>query len=325
MSSIKYIKINLLRIKYKGDSIGDDIRVEAEASGKFLSIDRTIKVGTTAEINREIGRFETDQETFQTKISLTVIEKDLLFNDVSNKKENIKINTKDAGQQLFNFEIQVRETRSIIDKFWGTKLAIFEIILEAKISEMMQCVPDQEDGWLKAKLQKNKFTINLPAFLKVKIESNDKKREYVTILEGPYRGEKASVALKENGSSQFISIIEYEPTVNVTYSISKKIVTLNGKSYKATDHPKTPWEKGLYDIEIPDYPHRSGLAYLRDAPKARTWFRIGHNGERYLHVGSRSLGCMTVIETTRWDEIYNLLIKSRKGDFISVGTLEVID
>ena len=34
---------------------------------------------------------------------------------------------------------------------------------------------------------------------------------------------------------------------------------------------------------------------------------------------------MTIIETTRWMEIYNALIKARKGDLKNVGTVEVID
>jgi len=44
-----------------------------------------------------------------------------------------------------------------------------------------------------------------------------------------------------------------------------------------------------------------------------------------LHTGSRSLGCITIVDTERWMEIYNALIKARKGDFMSVGVLEVID
>lgn len=55
----------------------------------------------------------------------------------------------------------------------------------------------------------------------------------------------------------------------------------------------------LYDIEIPDYPHLGGARYEKEAPRAKTWFRIGHRGDRYLHTGGRSLGCITIIETTR--------------------------
>ena len=79
---IKTIQLKLSKIKYGGDSIGRDIRLELEVLGKFLRIDKRIKAGTTVEINREVGRFETDRELFQTEILITVIERDLLFNDV---------------------------------------------------------------------------------------------------------------------------------------------------------------------------------------------------------------------------------------------------
>ena len=52
---------------------------------------------------------------------------------------------------------------------------------------------------------------------------------------------------------------------------------------------------------------------------------MGHIGDRYLHTGQRSLGCITIIENARWLEIYNILIKARKNDFVSVGVIEVID
>jgi len=52
---------------------------------------------------------------------------------------------------------------------------------------------------------------------------------------------------------------------------------------------------------------------------------IGHSGERYLHPGRVSAGCISITETTRWMEIYDSLIKARKGDFMSVGVLEVVD
>ena len=110
-----------------------------------------------------------------------------------------------------------------------------------------------------------------------------------------------------------------------TYSISKKLFTLNNKKYKTEDDPKNPWEKGLYDIEIPDCAHSGGAEYEDEAPRAKTWFKIGHTGERYLHTGSVSLRCMTIKEIDKWMEIYNILIKARKGDFMSVGVLEIID
>lgn len=50
---LKLIQLKLEKIKYRGESIGDDIRVEIEAIGKFLRVDKTIKFRTTSEINKE--------------------------------------------------------------------------------------------------------------------------------------------------------------------------------------------------------------------------------------------------------------------------------
>jgi len=96
---LKFVQLKLSKIKYGGDSIGRDIRVEIEVLGKLLHIDKRIKTGTTVEINREVGRFETDRGLFQTDVLITVIERDLLFNDVGNTKDNIKVNTAVAKPQ----------------------------------------------------------------------------------------------------------------------------------------------------------------------------------------------------------------------------------
>lgn len=64
---------------------------------------------------------------------------------------------------------------------------------------------------------------------------------------------------------------------------------------------------------------------MNQAKRAGTWFRIGHDGARYLHAGGYSRGCMIVIEVNRWMEIYNALIMARKDDGMSAGVLEVVD
>lgn len=323
---LKSIQLKLSKIKYSGDSIGRDIRIEVEALGKFLRVDKRIKGGTTAEINQEIGRFETNQGSFKTDILITVIEKDLLFNDIGSTKGSVKVNTAVTKLQQFVFEAQVRERRSLLGKLWGTKTAVFEITLKADASDAIRYVPDLDEsqGFLAIKLEDSKSIEELPAYLKVKLERADAKREYFTILEGPYRGRLASVELRKSGSSWFITDVNREPMIRAKYSISQRTFILKGKKYKTVDYPSAPWRQGLYDIEIPDYSHRGGRNYLNQSKRAMTWFKIGHSGERYLHAGGHSLGCMTVIEVTRWMEIYNALIKARKGNFMSVGVLEVI-
>lgn len=324
---IKLIQLKLLKIKYDGDSVGDDIRAEVEILNKFLRIDKIIKINETAEINKEIGNFETDRKSFETKLRITVIEKDLLFNDIASINGNIKIDTSIIKPQQFIYKVQIRETRSIFEKFWGKKSALFEITLEVLVTDIVRYVPNENNGkgWLKVRIEDNKTIESLPAFLKVKPKYSDNKREYFIPLEGVYRDKLVSSRLQDDGSSNLIPDMQHDPMARVSYSISKRILTINGKTYATVDYKNAPWEKGLYDIEIPDYPHSLGSRYEKEAPRAKTWFRVGHRGDRYLHTGGRSLGCITVIETKRWAEIYDALIRARKGDSASIGTLEIIN
>lgn len=324
MNIIKSVQLRILKIKYSGDFIGDDIRAEVEILGKFLRIDKRIKADEVAEINKEVGRFEIDSKLFYAEVSITVIEKDLLFNDVGSVIGGVKVDTANIKPQQFVFKAQIKESRSVLGKIWGNKVAVFEITLEAIATDAVRYVSDEGDGWLKVVLEDKHAEVSLPAYLKIKIERADAKREYIKILEGPYYGKTASVAFKNDIFSQFITGVKHESAAQAVYSISQKIFILNGKKYKTVDYPKAPWKKGLYDIEIPDYPHKGGRNYLDQSERAMTWFKIGHDGERYLHTGGQSLGCITVVEIKRWIEIYNILIKARK-DSISVGALEVTD
>ena len=106
---MKILSLTLASIKYSGDSVGDDIRAEIDVFGKFLRIDKIIKVSATKEINQEIGKFETDQKLFN-RIRITIIEKDLLFNDVGSIDSDIEIDTKITKSQQFIYKVEIKET-----------------------------------------------------------------------------------------------------------------------------------------------------------------------------------------------------------------------
>lgn len=318
---LKKIQFKLTKIKYTGKSIGDDICIDIMLLDKILRVDERIAIGETIEFDKEIGSFSTDQKSFSVRAIITITENDILFNDVDSMEGAIKVDTSNVKSQRFVYTIEIRENR--FGKTWGKSTAKFEVIIEAVVMDAIKYIPDVNNGWLKVKISDSKTT-SLPAFLKVQSEYFEKGREYFTILEGSYKNKKVSVSL-DNNKSRLLTEIKYKPLIYLKYSISKKNLIVDNKEYKATDHPKSPWKKGWYDIELPDYPHSGGRYYEDKSSRAKTWFRIGHEGERYLHTGSRSLGCITIIEVNKWNEIYDKLIKARKGDFISVGVLEVID
>ena len=319
----KLIRLRLSRIKYTGDSIGDDIRIEVESLNKFVGLNMRLKRGSDRALNVEIGQFFGDGVSFALPVTIRIIERYLVFNDVGSVQKTIKVNLSDPSPQRNISTIEVRERRGYLTR----GKAVFAVTLEAEVSDATRYVPDidESQGFLKIKLEDDKSIESLPAYLKVTAERRGAKREYFRILEGPYRDRSASVSLKEDGVSRLISGVTHEPAARAKYSISQKIFILNRKKYITVDYPGSPWKKGFYDIEIPDYPHEGGRSYLKQSKRAMTWFRIGHGGERYLHAGGYSLGCMTVTGITRWMEIYDALITARKDDGASVGVLEVVD
>lgn len=60
----KKIVLKLKNIKYSGDSIGDDIRLEISILGKPFNIKKNIKVGTKQEFSKIVGEFDTDRKIF---------------------------------------------------------------------------------------------------------------------------------------------------------------------------------------------------------------------------------------------------------------------
>ena len=173
---LKTIQLKLTKIKYTGDSIGDDIHAKIEILDKTLSLDKRIKIGTTAKFDKEIGNFKTDQKIFTAGIKITVIEKDFLYNDLGRIENNIKINTNITKPQQFTYIVKLRETRTKSGKPWGMRTATFEIILEANVSDVIKYVIDDDEakGWVKAILSNDiSKKVDLPAFLKIKMERTE--------------------------------------------------------------------------------------------------------------------------------------------------------
>lgn len=317
---LKQIQLKISKIKYAGDSIGDDIRIEVECLDKFLDSNKELKRGNERALDEIVGTFFADGSSFALPVNIKIIERDLIFNDVGSKKVNFKVDLKNNFPQSSVCKIEVQELRN----FFSKKKAVFEVTLEALVSDVILYVSRDEGGWLNALPNNSKEIINLPLHLKVRLERTENGRQYFTIMEGALQGVKASVELDSDGKSYFSSKNTHTAPVSITYSISKKIARFRNKVYKTIDYPNSPWKKGFYDIEIPDHSHGGGHNYP-EAKLATVWFRIGHDGKRYFHLGKYSRGCMTLTEIYRWDDLCKILIKARKGDGKSIGTLEVVD
>lgn len=317
----KVFTLKLKSLEYAGDSIGNDVILEIQAGDQSLKTNPKINRGDKLEINQEIGYFETKESSLELPTRIKIIEKDILFDDVGYADEIMKIDQVERLLQSQSFEMKVSERRGVASK----RAAIFRVTIE--VAPAIRFVEDVDpQGWLIVRSQDNGKNFSIPLHCKVQIDGKDGEREYFTILAGVNKNTKASVSVKESEAPRFAKTNPHKKAINLTYSISKKTLRSGKKIYKTVDYVDAPWVKGVYRIEIPDYPHKLGGSFVDQAPHATTWFRTSHlDGDRYLHTGGRSLGCITVAEKNRWDEIYAMLITARSGDDNTIGTLKVID
>ncbi len=316
----KVFILKLKSLEYLGDAIGNDIILEIQIGDQSSKIKLKIDHGDTLEINQGIGYFETEENYLELPTRITIIEKDILFDDVGYAEGMTKIDLAARLSKSQSFEIKVNEKRGVLSK----RVAVFRAIIEA--APAIRFVKDvDQQSWLMVRSQDDSKDFAIPLYLKVQIDSKDEGREYFTILEGVHKNTKASVSIKEDGTSRFKKINPHKKGAYLTYSISKKTLRLGRKVYKTIDYAEAPWARGIYDIEIPDYPHKLGSRYTNIALRATTWFHVNYGEDRYIHTGGRSLGCITLTETNRWDELCFILISARKGDNRCVGVLTVVD
>jgi len=193
-----------------------------------------------------------------------------------------------------------------------------------------------DGGWLTIKFDDG-LIWSLPEYTQVHVKSSNG-RETFEVLEGRFFGKKASVKKKGWRWDQWdIDRSYFEEEVHLKegcihtdaaqlrfYKKSKILEVTGLGSFKAMTDPKNPIPDGTYDIELPYEPHKSSFRYEARANYYRTWFRVGNSGDRFLHCGNISAGCLTVTDIDKWDAIYKHLIISR-NDFNSIGTVKVLN
>jgi hypothetical protein len=180
-------------------------------------------------------------------------------------------------------------------------------------------------GWLRIKWEDGTtYPDVLPFQLKVDVTKIEAGREHFTVKEGLLKGKKGSVKLKSADGASYLSRTgEHRGPASLELDLAAKTITIQDVgTFSAEVDASNPIPKGTYDLELPFEIHHLADPYLKDSPFATTWFRIGHAGDRFLHPGSVSAGCATVLDHAEWTRIYNHLVRSRKDDQ-SVGTLVV--
>ena len=184
-------------------------------------------------------------------------------------------------------------------------------------------------GWLLVVRERDGVKVSLPHHLQVNHQRTANGRDYFRAMEGVHKGVDFHVIRKPHGGSY---LAPYAPRLGpgeIQFNRSVNQLWYPGAAgpiYTFTD-PNNPVPVGTYDLEIPDHPHPAGLPYTTESLYTTVWFRIRPGGaststDRYLHAGTRTAGCVTVVHIERWTEIFNHLIDRRKND-VSVGTIRV--
>ncbi|MGJ5175288.1 hypothetical protein ACQR16_10045 [Bradyrhizobium oligotrophicum] len=188
------------------------------------------------------------------------------------------------------------------------------------------------DGWLLVMISGARSS--LPSGLKVSLTSTSGGRDAGTVLEGVLAGAAFDVSsgnldassrrlanlkmdVKRRAAGPVkIDGISYELELNISFSEGGTPKSIG--PFAAKTDQTNPLPVGSHDVEIADFPHDLGEGY---GPHGKVWFRIGHHGDRYVHPGRVSEGCLTCAPT-QWEQIYPVLNNSR-SDNISIGTLVV--
>ena len=209
---------------------------------------------------------------------------------------------------------------------------------------MKMMIRSTSDGWVTVKMDSGKEE-PLPEYCSVEQTGTKRGRDLFVIAEGPLAHQPASLPkgylireLHEAAAEiQFYrksSILSWKGGPKVSYDASGNVV---GGIPTFTDSSNMV-PAGIWDVEIPDAPHRWGRKYQKHAPHTFSWFRQATTRakDRYLHVGTASAGCTTVgiegdmsspdgIQALKnFETLYAYLIRKRSAPGI-VGKINVFD
>ena len=313
----RVVIVAVAAIRYEGEGVGREITLDVGLAGEFLSCNLRLAAGQTRALAFEVAQLWTDGDEFAALGQIQVTEQEAVYSDTGSSDVSWNLDLRQPGLLESVQRVEVVEAGGQRQGAAG----VFFMTLRAQVVAATRFVREPDTGWLTV-LDETSKRIALPETLCVELFRVAEGREYFTITEGPHRGKRASVRLNSDGSSVLSESDPRGRPVKATYSVSRKTLMVGTASYQTVDYPLKPWALGIYDIEIPDAPHKGGLRYP-EASRSRTWFRVGHSGDRFIHTGAASAGCVTVVDRAKWDQICAMLIRGRKGDRVSVGTIEV--
>ncbi|OGC04670.1 hypothetical protein A2276_01675 [candidate division WOR-1 bacterium RIFOXYA12_FULL_43_27] len=310
-----YLLLKLKGVKYTGDNLGRELKIVLQIEKQTAEINIALPRGSSKSFDKIIFQRTLKKKALTLPIIAEVREIRERHVDFGAGKTSIKIKEGTVQKEI---KVSIKG----VGREKG-KIAIITFDLEISYESTIRYVSDvKSKGWLKVKLE-NKEVIALPQLLKVELLRVEDNREYFVVLEGAFKRKNANVCLNEEGKSYLSRKGAHRGSAKLFLDQNAgKLTVLGLGTYNAVVDKNDPIPFGKYDLEIPSEPHDLGRYYLEYSRYAKTWFRISHKGARFLHVGSRSAGCITVTDKAKWTEIYAFLIKSRK-DAYNVGEVIV--
>lgn len=209
-------------------------------------------------------------------------------------------------------------------------------MLNTSICRVSNVLDTRLKGWLPViDRDKNKFQI----LYSTKIEFI-KKTNIFLIKEGQFKDAMAEIDFKNISprlfKNYFTDTFKIKDNCELFLSLKDQILfyKLNEKSFVEIYVHALELEPGIYKILLPKtkFKGQKTTRYIEEdmggSRFAETWFPIIKDKfeERYLHFGTYSLGCITIVagQTSKWNELFIFLLQSRmKGDYL--GKIYITD
>lgn len=319
---LRRTKLVLSSITFSGDSLGPDYEFTFTAAKKTSILKVKMKNRREALVNLDIFDLPESPETRRLPLKIDVEEKDEVFNDIGSLDTELIIAYPEPREQKLTFDVAIHGRGREIRKHSVVHITLI-VCLDKGIRYVAGLNPN---SWLSVRFDAG-FEKEIPHLLALELIEISSQAIRFRILEGRFQGEIAQISNSPQHDYLRQEIgARLEGAKIVLLRSAQKLRVNGGEEFSVMNDPRNPIPLGIYPVEIPDEPHEKGRPYLDRSKYARTWFRIGHQGDRYLHTGEVTEGCATddaVDAVERWDEICRVLLRSRL-DSKSVGTLEVL-
>lgn len=312
-------KIVFSRVLFTGDKLGPDYEFNFAAAGQSATIKVNMTKKREAELNKDIFLISELPEVRRVPLRIDVLERNDIFNDFGSIDTELTIACPEPREQSTTFDVIVygkgREIR---------KQSMASITLTTCLDKGLRYVGGlNPNSWLSVLLDAG-FEVQLPHFLGVELVELTSQGIHFRILEGRFKGEFAQISSSAGSDylRQEIGIRKESARLQLRKSSQRLQIPGLGEFPVVLD-PSNPLPMGSYVVDIPDEPHDLGRPYPDQAKYARTWFRLGETGDRYLHTGRVSAGCVTVETVESWDRICKFLLRCLL-DSKAIGILEVL-